>query len=71
MVRSCFLRIRTICLVLTVLVDGLVPVAHAAAPQARTQASGFYRMMLGDFETPFRGWATSSRFPLADRFHTK
>jgi glyoxylase-like metal-dependent hydrolase (beta-lactamase superfamily II) len=24
--------------------------AHAAAPQVRTQAPGFYRMMLGDFE---------------------
>jgi glyoxylase-like metal-dependent hydrolase (beta-lactamase superfamily II) len=28
----------------------LVASAHAAAPQVRTQAPGFYRMMLGDFE---------------------
>ena len=25
--------------------------SHAAAPAARTQAPGFYRMMLGDFES--------------------
>ncbi len=29
---------------------GLVGTAHAAAPMAKTQAPGFYRMMLGDFE---------------------
>jgi glyoxylase-like metal-dependent hydrolase (beta-lactamase superfamily II) len=28
----------------------VVIVAHAAAPQAKTQAPGFYRIMLGDFE---------------------
>ena len=28
----------------------LVSVAVAAAPMAKTQAPGFYRMMLGDFE---------------------
>ena len=27
-----------------------VAAAHAAAPQVKTQAPGFYRMMLGDFE---------------------
>jgi hypothetical protein len=26
------------------------PSSHAAAPMAKTQAPGFYRMMLGDFE---------------------
>ena len=31
-------------------VASLVSVAHAAAPMAKTQAPGFYRMMLGDFE---------------------
>ena len=31
-------------------VPSLVSVAHAAAPMAKTQAPGFYRMMLGDFE---------------------
>ena len=31
-------------------VTSLVSVAHAAAPMAKTQAPGFYRMMLGDFE---------------------
>jgi glyoxylase-like metal-dependent hydrolase (beta-lactamase superfamily II) len=29
---------------------GSVSVAHAAAPQVKTQAPGFFRMMLGDFE---------------------
>jgi glyoxylase-like metal-dependent hydrolase (beta-lactamase superfamily II) len=28
----------------------MLPAAHAAAPQVKTQAPGFYRMMLGDFE---------------------
>ena len=28
----------------------VAPPASAAAPQVRTQAPGFYRMMLGDFE---------------------
>lgn len=28
----------------------LAPLAHAAAPQVKTQAPGFYRLMLGDFE---------------------
>ena len=31
-------------------VTSLVSVAHAAPPMAKTQAPGFYRMMLGDFE---------------------
>ena len=31
-------------------VASLVSIAHAAAPMAKTQAPGFYRMMLGDFE---------------------
>ena len=31
-------------------VTSLVSVANAAAPMAKTQAPGFYRMMLGDFE---------------------
>src|SRR5271167_4593622 len=28
----------------------LIPSAYAAAPQQKTQAPGYYRMMLGDFE---------------------
>jgi glyoxylase-like metal-dependent hydrolase (beta-lactamase superfamily II) len=37
---------------LAVLAGGLLlaGVAHAAAPQVKTQAPGYYRMMLGDFE---------------------
>jgi hypothetical protein len=29
---------------------GFLASVHAAAPQVKTQAPGFYRMMLGDFE---------------------
>ena len=29
---------------------GFAASAHGAAPQVKTQAPGFYRMMLGDFE---------------------
>ena len=31
-------------------VASLVGAAHAAAPMVKTQAPGYYRMMLGDFE---------------------
>lgn len=49
MARFRFPCLRTILMALALCVEGLAP-AHAAAPQARTQAPGFYRMMLGDFE---------------------
>ena len=29
---------------------GLLGIAHAGAPQVKTQAPGFYRMSLGEFE---------------------
>lgn len=49
MPRSYLAYARTISLAFAML--ALAPAtAHAAAPQARTQAPGFYRIMLGDFE---------------------
>jgi hypothetical protein len=37
---------------LAILIGGAIALnaAHAAAPQVKTQAPGYYRMMLGDFE---------------------
>jgi glyoxylase-like metal-dependent hydrolase (beta-lactamase superfamily II) len=43
------LRLAALLLSVAAFVGG-APVAQAAAPMAKTQAPGFYRMMLGDFE---------------------
>ncbi|WP_428425565.1 MBL fold metallo-hydrolase [Methylibium sp.] len=43
-------RIAALCLVFALAAGGLVSAGHAAAPQQKTQAPGYYRMMLGDFE---------------------
>ena len=46
-----FLRAGAIAiLATTATLSGLTTFAHAAAPQAKTSAPGFYRVMLGDFE---------------------
>ena len=41
------MKIRSIALAAAVL---MAPLAQAGAPQVQTQAPGYYRMMLGDFE---------------------
>lgn len=43
--------VRPLSLILGLLLPtAAAPASHAAAPQAKTQAPCFYRMMLGDFE---------------------
>ncbi|NTX04473.1 MBL fold metallo-hydrolase [Myxococcus sp. CA040A] len=49
--RGVFLAVSRALTLLVMATASLLPAAaHAAAPQVRTQAPGFYRMMLGDFE---------------------
>ncbi|WP_257452936.1 MBL fold metallo-hydrolase [Archangium lipolyticum] len=49
--HTLLLRTITVAALTAATGGGLMPpAAHAAAPQVRTQAPGFYRMMLGDFE---------------------
>ena len=50
--RGCMKIFRGWPRALAILIGGLVALnaAHAAAPQVKTQAPGYYRMMLGDFE---------------------
>ncbi len=43
-------RWQRACLAAAVVCSALLGAAHAAAPQLKTSAPGFYRMMLGDFE---------------------
>ena len=45
-----FLRASVLTLLATTFTLGAFTTAHAAAPQAKTSAPGFYRVMLGDFE---------------------
>ena len=50
--RSCMKLFRGWRRALAILIGGAIALnaAHAAAPQVKTQAPGYYRMMLGDFE---------------------
>jgi glyoxylase-like metal-dependent hydrolase (beta-lactamase superfamily II) len=50
--RSCMKLLQGGQLALAILIGGAMAInaAHAAAPQVKTQAPGYYRMLLGDFE---------------------
>jgi glyoxylase-like metal-dependent hydrolase (beta-lactamase superfamily II) len=50
--RSCIKLFRGWQRALAILIGGAIALnaAHAAAPQVKTQAPGYYRLMLGDFE---------------------
>jgi glyoxylase-like metal-dependent hydrolase (beta-lactamase superfamily II) len=52
MTKSMPLIHRAVALAAALFATGLgsIPAAHAAAPQVKTQAPGYFRMMLGDFE---------------------
>ena len=51
-IRSCVKLFRGWQRALAILIGGAIALnaAHAAAPQVKTQAPGYYRLMLGDFE---------------------
>jgi glyoxylase-like metal-dependent hydrolase (beta-lactamase superfamily II) len=50
MVKKFSVHVGSLVIAMTALFSAQAPTAFAAAPMAKTQAPGFYRMMLGDFE---------------------